>query len=248
MARKRMISPEIWESSSFAELTDFAKLVFIGLISNADDEGKGEADAALLKSKLFPRDEKKRAADVKSALSEIARSTSTLFYSVEGHDYYALTTWRRWQKLDRPTPSKIPDPSQEQSMGERGSYTQNQKSDESSTNTRRVLDESSLLIEKNRNKNKKRIEERDAPTLEAVTEYCRERKNSVDPQRFFDYYTANGWMIGCNGIRDWRAVVRRWETNGFDKSRTGDTVKDEWTEQILQQINESLIYCTEEET
>lgn len=248
MARKRMISPEIWESSSFAELTDFAKLVFIGLISNADDEGKGEADAALLKSKLFPRDEKKRAADVKSALSEIARSTSTLFYSVEGHDYYALTTWRRWQKLDRPTPSKIPNPSQEQSMGERGSYTQNQKLDESSTNTRRVLDENSLLIEKNRNKNKKRIEERDAPTLEEVAEYCRERKNNVDPQRFFDYYTANGWMIGRNEIRDWRAVVRRWETNGLDKSCTGDTVKDEWTEQILQSINESLIYITEEET
>lgn len=154
MARKRMISPEIWESSSFAELSDFAKIVFIGLISNADDAGKGEANAALLKSKLFPRDEKKRVADVKSALSEIARSTSTLFYSVEGHDYYVLTTWKRWQKLDRPTPSKIPDPPQEQSVGERGDYTQNPQLDEGSTNTRRILDEGSPLeknrIEKNR--------------------------------------------------------------------------------------------------
>ncbi len=104
MARKRMISPEIWASSSFAALSDFAKIVFIGLISNADDEGKGEADPAMLKSTLFPRDEKKRAADVKSALSQIARSTSTLFYSVEGKDYYALTKWKTWQKLDRPTP------------------------------------------------------------------------------------------------------------------------------------------------
>ena len=83
-----------------------------------------------------------------------------------------------------------------------------------------MLDESSLLIEKNRNK--KRIEERDAPTLEAIEAYCRERKNSVDPQRFFDYYTANGWMIGCNGIRDWRAVVRRWETNGYDATRANE--------------------------
>ena len=192
MARKRMISPEIWESSSFAELSDFAKIVFIGLISNADDAGKGEANAALLKSKLFPRDEKKRAADVKSALSEIARSTSTLFYSVEGHDYYALTTWKRWQKLDRPTPSKIPDPPTGQSVGERGNYTQNPILDEYSTNTRRILDEGSTLIEKNRNKN--RIEERDAraceamPTLDEIVAYCKERKNNVNAQRFFDYY------------------------------------------------------------
>lgn len=150
MARKRMISPEIWASSSFAELSDFAKIVFIGLISNADDEGKGEADPALLKSTLFPRDEKKRAADVKSALSEIARSTSTLFYSVEGKNYYVLIKWKVYQKLDRPTPSKIPNPPNEQSVGERGSYMQNHDFDEGSTNTRRILDEGSPLIEQNR--------------------------------------------------------------------------------------------------
>lgn len=220
MARKRMISPEIWASSSFAELTDFAKIVFIGLISNADDEGKGESDPALLKSTFFPRDEKKRAADVKSALSEIARSTSTLFYSVEGKNYYVLTKWKVYQKLDRPTPSKIPDPPQDQNVGERGSYTQNQQLDEGSTNTRRGLDESSTLIEKNMNKN--RIEERDArarvriPTLEEITDYCEKRGRKVDPQRFFDYYSANGWLIGGQPMRDWQAVVRRWETNGKD--------------------------------
>ena len=146
-----MISPEIWASSSFAELNDFAKLVFIGLISNADDEGKGEADPALLKSTLFPRDEKKRAADVKSALSEIARSTSTLLYSVEGKNYYILTKWKAYQKLDRPTLSKLPNPPE--TMGERGRTTQNQDFDEGSTNTRRMLDEGSP-IEKNKNKNK----------------------------------------------------------------------------------------------
>ena len=46
MARRRMIAPEIWESSSFSKLSNFAKLIFIGLISNADDEGKGIADPA----------------------------------------------------------------------------------------------------------------------------------------------------------------------------------------------------------
>ena len=146
----------------------------------------------------------------------------SLFYSVEGKNYYVLTKWKVYQKLDRPTPSKIPDPPNEQSVGERGSYTQNPKLDECSTNARRMLDECSTLIEKNRNKN--RIEERDArasngtPTLDDITAYCKKRNNNVSPQRFFDYYSANGWTIGGQPIRDWQAAVRRWESNGFDKS------------------------------
>ena len=50
------------------------------------------------------------------------------------------------------------------------------------------------------------------PTLEQVTAYCRERKNSVDPQRFIDYYTSNGWRVGKNPMKDWKAAVRQWES------------------------------------
>lgn len=49
------------------------------------------------------------------------------------------------------------------------------------------------------------------PTLEEVAAYCSERKNGVDPQRFIDHYTSNGWMVGKNKMRDWRAAVRTWE-------------------------------------
>ena len=29
--------------------------------------------------------------------------------------------------------------------------------------------------------------------------------------RWFDYYTANGWKVGKNAMKDWRAAVRTWE-------------------------------------
>lgn len=144
-----MISPEIWESSSFSKLSDFAKLVFIGLFSNADDSGKGSADAGLLKSKLFPRDEKKRVTDITNALSEIARHMSISFYEVEGNNYYILTAWQKWQKIDRPTPSKLPNPPE--TMGERGRTMQNSNFDEGSTSNQRGLDEGSSLNEIERN-------------------------------------------------------------------------------------------------
>ena len=55
------------------------------------------------------------------------------------------------------------------------------------------------------------------PSVDEVREYCNERGNNVDPEKFVDYYTANGWMAGKNKMKDWRAAVRTWERNGFDK-------------------------------
>ena len=53
------------------------------------------------------------------------------------------------------------------------------------------------------------------PTLEEVRAYCQERKNNVDPERFHDYYSANGWAQGKGKpIKDWKAAVRTWERNG----------------------------------
>lgn len=49
------------------------------------------------------------------------------------------------------------------------------------------------------------------PTVQEVTDYCRERGNQVDAQRFVDYYTANGWRVGKNPMKDWKAAVRTWE-------------------------------------
>jgi hypothetical protein len=53
------------------------------------------------------------------------------------------------------------------------------------------------------------------PTLEEVKAYCQERQNGVDAQRFIDYYTSNGWQVGKNKMRDWKAAVRTWERNGY---------------------------------
>ena len=161
MARKRMLSPEIWESESFSSLSDFQKIVFIGLISLADDEGRGKANPSFIKSTLFPYDENRRVAEVKSALSQIARCTSTQFYNVNGSEYYLLTSWKKWQKIDKPSKSKLPPPPNSSGVLECGvgallpESEKNEKFDEYSTNTPRTFDEGSSIkknrIEKNKN-------------------------------------------------------------------------------------------------
>ena len=60
---------------------------------------------------------------------------------------------------------------------------------------------------------KKRASRFTQPTLEEVQAYCIERGNGIDPQRFVDYYSSNGWKVGKNPMKDWKAAVRTWERN-----------------------------------
>ena len=55
------------------------------------------------------------------------------------------------------------------------------------------------------------------PTVDDVRAYCTERGNTIDPQRFVDHYTANGWVRGKTPIKDWQAAVRTWERNEIGK-------------------------------
>ena len=51
------------------------------------------------------------------------------------------------------------------------------------------------------------------PTLDEVKAYCAERGNLVDAEHWFNYYEANGWRVGRNPMKDWKAAVRTWERN-----------------------------------
>lgn len=58
------------------------------------------------------------------------------------------------------------------------------------------------------------------PSVDDVRAYCNERGNSVDPQTFIDFYTANGWVQGKGKpIRDWKAAVRTWERNQINNKQ-----------------------------
>lgn len=49
------------------------------------------------------------------------------------------------------------------------------------------------------------------PSIAEVRAYCAERSSNIDPERFVNYYTANGWMVGRKKMKDWKAAVRYWE-------------------------------------
>ena len=49
------------------------------------------------------------------------------------------------------------------------------------------------------------------PTLDEIKNYCLERNNGINPERFLDYYEAKGWKVGNSPMKDWKAAVRTWE-------------------------------------
>lgn len=55
------------------------------------------------------------------------------------------------------------------------------------------------------------------PSVEEISSYCQERNNNINPEQFYDYYEANGWKINRNPMKDWKATVRNWERNEFNR-------------------------------
>lgn len=128
------------------------------------------------------------------------------------------------------------------------------ENNEDNTTVIRPYNECNTIKEKKRkenNKEKESIKEKTAsrftpPTLDEVKAYCCERKNSVDPQRFIDYYTANGWKVGRNAMKDWKASVRTWERDDKPapkQSAVCGSSKDEYMTHAYseEQLNAHLI-------
>lgn len=69
------------------------------------------------------------------------------------------------------------------------------------------------------------------PSLDEVKAYCAERNKGVDAEKWYNYYSANGWKVGKNPMKDWKAAVRTWErgdNNGKHKRNDFTPYPDEY--------------------
>lgn len=105
--RIRTIKPEFWRDQRMQLFSPLTRLLFVGLISNADDEGRLEGDLSLIRSLVFPCDNlalKK----LDAMLNELAEAERIRRYTVNGMPYIEIVNWKRHQKIDRAVPSKLP--------------------------------------------------------------------------------------------------------------------------------------------
>lgn len=75
------------------------------------------------------------------------------------------------------------------------------------TNTETKTNTSSAIAERSSSAQKRFA----PPSVDEVRAYCLERGNSVDAQKFVDFYASKGWKVGNQSMKDWKAAVRTWE-------------------------------------
>lgn len=75
------------------------------------------------------------------------------------------------------------------------------------------------------------------PTVQEVAAYCEERGNGISAERFIDHYSANGWKVGKNSMKDWKAAVRNWEKNEFRTQKPEPEMQShEWNYDELEKL------------
>lgn len=89
-------------------------------------------------------------------------------------------------------------------------------SKEQTDNIQITTTKESKEVKKEKNNNIKRFT---PPTYEQVSTYCKERNNTVDAERFYDFYESKGWMVGKNKMKDWKAAVRNWERSSKQETK-----------------------------
>lgn len=131
-----------------------------------------------------------------------------------------------WKKHhpEQPLPKELIEPC---SNEETGKETQDENNDSGKhlASAKQLPKMCHSKILQNQNKNKKNNiytpERFKKPSNEEIQAYCNERNNGIDPQRFIDYYESNGWKVGKNPMKDWKAAIRTWEHNSDSVVSTG---------------------------
>lgn len=109
MPTKRMITPAFWQSESIARLTPLQRLLFIGLFSNADDQGRLRGHPAVIRSVVFPYDDIS-VEQVENDLKAIEGIKAITIYESEDKHCIQVTGWWKYQSPQWAYPSELPAP------------------------------------------------------------------------------------------------------------------------------------------
>jgi len=107
--KRRMLDGGIWANEKFAELPCMARLLQVGLVTLADDQGRMKGHPAYLRSQLFPYDDV-AVSDISDWLERIMANGTIVIYETGGKFYIQLVNWWEYQSLQYASPSEHPRP------------------------------------------------------------------------------------------------------------------------------------------
>lgn len=110
MPRRRMVDPQIWRNEKIGSLPDAGRLLFIGIFSQADDDGRLKASPRYLMASIFPYDKDKKEEDIKHLRDQCAELGLIRLYTNGKEEYLDIPGWLEHQQIrkDRYEASKLP--------------------------------------------------------------------------------------------------------------------------------------------
>jgi len=205
MAQRRMFSKTITNSDSFLEMPDSSQNLYFHLSMNADDDGFVDNWKSIMRMTGHKED------DLKVLIAKqyiIPFDTGVII----------IKHWRmnNYLRSDRYKETVYKEELKNLSLDENLVYQMD-------TNGIHRLGKDRLGKESIGNSKEKFTK----PTIEEINSYCKERKNNVDPDRFYNFYESKGWYVGKNKMKDWKACVRTWEKNTSQDSKTPEWFNEE---------------------
>lgn len=231
MAERRMFAKTIIDSDAFLDMPLSAQALYFHLSMRADDDG-------------FVNNPKKIQRMIGASDDDCKLLVMKRFILTFESGVIVIKHWRihNYIQKDRYKETLYQEEKNALALDEKNAYTEAEKvpciQNGYKTDTQDRLVKDSLELGQDSvippPKSSKRFI---PPTLEEVKAYCRERKNNVDADRFIDYYTSNGWQVGKNKMKDWKAAVRTWERSGYNnqpakRGANGVQIDDRQTDEL----------------
>lgn len=202
----RMLNRDISDSKGFSKLSAPAAVLFCMMVPHYTPYGKMNGDPGYLKGEVCPRIPYLTMANIPNYLKQIDEHTSVKWFEHDGRMWIhsiKFISEHQHINMERVGPDSLPN------------Y--------SGLNPVPVTSEvevKALSLS---------VSEGDAPhpvprpgngrftppTIESVSEYCKARDNRVDPIKFHAHYTANGWRVGKNPMKNWKAAIVTWERSAI---------------------------------
>lgn len=194
MARIRTVKPEFFTSESVLSVSPLARLFFIGLWCEADREGRLKWKPKTLKFRYLPGD----SVNIEKLCAELEEAEMIVTYTINNNDYCEIPSFKSHQVINnREKESELP------------------SRDNDASTTRE-----SGRKEGKEGKEGKGMARFTPPTQQEVYQYMRERglDSNQEAEKFFDYYSSKGWLVGKSKMKDWKASVRNWTKNNFSNN------------------------------
>lgn len=208
MARIRTIKPDFWQHPRVTRVSRDARLYFLGLLNEADDEGRLRYSGKRLAGVLFSDDDDVDGRLIDGWTVELENAGLVARYTIDGAPLLLVVGFTEHQKINRPTPSRLPAPLTESSVSPHGD-----------------VDEGSLPEGKGREEEEEAEEERSArahlcPDPFVVDDLLREWGRTTAPLVDLDALAlkmADWSRSNAKKKADWRRTIQGWARDNQEK-------------------------------